>query len=286
MQARAPFPWFGGKQYLVSHLLSLLPPHDVYVEVFGGAGSLLFNKLPSRLEIYNDIDSGVVGFFRVLRDPTQFAQLKQSLDLTPFSREEWMDCRNTWQDVDDPVERARRWWVQVVQSFSGASGRNHGWKFSTEAQPHKPQNYRRLIEALPRFSERLSCVQIEHGNYQEMFARYDAPDVCFYCDPPYLPETRRTRNEYAHEMSYDEHLRFLETVRADRGRVLVSGYDSALYAKALGGWQCIRLPAIAWVAPHVNGIKQNRVECIWLSPNAIQQDSLFGEECFAEEEVS
>jgi len=62
-----PFAWYGGKEQLAALLCSLLPVHEVYCEVFGGSGARLFAKPKSRLEIFNDLDSGVVTFFRVLR---------------------------------------------------------------------------------------------------------------------------------------------------------------------------------------------------------------------------
>jgi len=54
MPTRAPFQFWGGKQYLVDQLVELIPPHRIYVEVFGGAAALLFAKQPSELEIYNE----------------------------------------------------------------------------------------------------------------------------------------------------------------------------------------------------------------------------------------
>jgi DNA adenine methylase len=45
---KKPFPWYGGKEALANQLLSLLPRHQVYVEVFGGSGALLFAKPPGQ----------------------------------------------------------------------------------------------------------------------------------------------------------------------------------------------------------------------------------------------
>lgn len=275
-QALAPFPWFGGKQHLAPLLASLLPPHAVYVEVFGGAASLLWAKAPSPLEIYNDLDSNLVNFFRVLRNPAQAAQLHALLDLTPYSRQEYLDCRASWRDAADPVERARRWFVALVMSFSKSSGVQHGWAFTRTPNAQKPRAFRGWAQALPSFTQRLALVQIEHGSYADIFARYDAPGACFYCDPPYLPETRKdtAHHEYAHEMSRDEHLHLLETVKAARGKVLLSGYDSALYQEALRGWDCIKVAALNWSA-HAKYGRTPRTECIWLSPNIVRQPTLW-----------
>jgi len=57
---------------MVKKLLPLIPKHHTYVEVFGGAANLLLAKDPSPVEVYNDIDSGLVNFFRVLRDKNKF----------------------------------------------------------------------------------------------------------------------------------------------------------------------------------------------------------------------
>jgi len=64
----SPVAWYGGKSRLSAWIVGLLPRHDSYIEVFGGGASVLFRKPPARLEVYNDIDDGLVTFFRVLRD--------------------------------------------------------------------------------------------------------------------------------------------------------------------------------------------------------------------------
>src|SRR5579875_3116032 len=117
---RKPFAWYGGKEALASTLLALLPTHKVYCEVFGGSGALLFRKEPSRLEIFNDLDSGVVNFFRVLRSPQQAVALQQMLILTPYAREEYYDCLEQWETADDPVEKARQWYTGVMQSMNSS----------------------------------------------------------------------------------------------------------------------------------------------------------------------
>ena len=64
---RAPFPWFGGKagHKIKDAILSALPPHKRYLEPFGGGASILIAKQPAEVEVYNDVNRGVVNFFRV-----------------------------------------------------------------------------------------------------------------------------------------------------------------------------------------------------------------------------
>src|SRR5947207_368332 len=123
---KKPFAWYGGKEALASTLVSLLPRHRVYIEVFGGSGALLFAKAPSALEVFNDLDSGVTNFFRVLRNRAQAEELQRLLGLTPYGREEYYGCLKQWEAAPDAVEKARMWYVAVMQSMN-SSIRATGW---------------------------------------------------------------------------------------------------------------------------------------------------------------
>ena len=97
--------WHGGKWRLAPWVIRHFPPHRIYVEPFGGAGSVLLRKPRAYAEVYNDLDGDVVTLFRVLRDEAQAARLIELLKLTPFSRDEFLAA---YEPTEDPVERARR----------------------------------------------------------------------------------------------------------------------------------------------------------------------------------
>lgn len=272
-----PFPWYGGKEALAPYLLTLLPTHDVYCEVFGGSAALLFAKPPSKLEIYNDIDSGLVNFFRVLRNREQIQELQRLLDLTPYSREEYYECLATWKDTDDPIEQARRWYTVVLQSFSNNMDAS-GWSYTKIAGSNPASAFRSRIAHLGAFVERMALVQVEHHSFSEVISAYDNPTTCFYFDPPYLPETRR-RKGYLHEMTKEEHEQLLTMLQRLRGMAILSGYDSPLYRDALRGWECIKRPISCSAAGRTResdlqgaGVilaSQMRTECIWRNPPAV-----------------
>lgn len=69
-------------------------------------------------------------------------------------------------------------------------------------------------------------------------------DTLIYLDPPYLWSTRRQhRVIYRCEMSNEQHEILLGIITGLRCMVMISGYWSEMYAKALGGWRAISFEA-------------------------------------------
>lgn len=292
----APTQFFGGKQQLAPRIVALFPPHDVYVEPFFGAGAVYFSKSPSALEIVNDLDSTLVTFFRVLRDPVKGVRLREALEMTPYAREEWADCRLGvkratqlgWRDAADDVELARRWFVLTQMSFAGriANGTAHestGWRYTTKISHNPAASFRSAIARLPQFSARLANAQIEHDDALRVIARYDGKRALQFLDPPYLPDTRRGGG-YAYEMTRDDHERLLDLIIAPafKSMIVLSGYDSALYRERLErqhGWQRLEVTVACSAAGRtrasalqgegaVYAAGQTRTEVLWLNPAA------------------
>lgn len=92
------------------------------------------------------------------------------------------------------------------------------------------------VEGLPEIHARLKRVVIENMHALELIRREDTSTTLFYCDPPYLHETRATIDAYAYEMQNSEHVELLATLKSCKGKVMLSGYQSSLYAKRLKNW--------------------------------------------------
>lgn len=58
----------GAKNRIADWIISYMPRHEVYLELFSGSAAILLNKPRCHIETLNDIDGEVVNFFRVLRD--------------------------------------------------------------------------------------------------------------------------------------------------------------------------------------------------------------------------
>jgi DNA adenine methylase len=113
----APICWLGGKRRLRKTIIKLIPEHTCYVEVFGGAGWVLFGKEPSKAEIYNDIDGELVNFFRIVKNCHR--AFLQAYDLMLVSRKLFTDFVNTDPADLDEIQRAVRFFYIIKTAFGG-----------------------------------------------------------------------------------------------------------------------------------------------------------------------
>lgn len=298
---RSPIWWYGGKGMMVKKLLPLIPPHRIWVEVFGGGMSLTLAKKPSPVEVYNDLDCGLVSFFRVLRDPDKFARFYHLVAFTPYSREEFNFCRKTWQECEDEVERAYRWFVVARMSFSGTFARS--WSFGVTCSHRNMagvvSKWLSALEMLPAIHERLMRVQIENQDFRTLIPTYDTPETAFYMDPPYVPDTRGETGTYPCEMTLDDHRELVELLLGVKGAVILSGYRHEVYRPLEeAGWRRLDFPTACHAVGRTRGTGvlgegaaarlAPRVESVWLNPRAQEarpeqkQLKLFEEGSFGE----
>lgn len=221
---RAPFSYPGGKSRSIKSILPNLPETSVYAEPFGGSGSVLLARKPSKLEVFNDRYAGVVAFYRCISDSNKMNKLIDRLELTVYSREDFHWCKDTWQHSElDDVERAARWFYMISTSF-GSLGRNFGRTVKpTSSVVHKIGN---KIKQFPIIHERFKNVQIENLDWSHILHDYDSHDTVFYCDPPYVDAYKGT---YKYEMTIEDHQRFINNVFCLKGFVAISGYANPLY---------------------------------------------------------
>ncbi|GIW60471.1 MAG: hypothetical protein KatS3mg087_1537 [Patescibacteria group bacterium] len=274
-----PLSYYGSKSNLADWILSYFPPHKGYLELFGGGASLLLLKTPVDLEVYNDKNRLLVNFFSVLRDEELSERLLRRLDLTPYSRDEFMRARTmvrvrTITDESSDSERLEMAWAVFVclrQAFGGTF--RSGWAYDTKpvSGAKRISRYLSAIDSLPHWVNRLRRVQLECGDWRDVASRYNYPDFLWYLDPPYVPETRveGATDVYKEEMSYAEHEELVDfLIRQCQARVILSGYRHPVYRPLEdSGWQ-LRVRAVSTQWKTQSGVSASpREECLWISPN-------------------
>lgn len=261
---RIIFGWYGGKFNHLDWLLPLLPAAHHYCEPFAGSAAVLLNRIPAPVETYNDIDGEVVNFFRVLREwPDELARL---IALTPFAREEFHKAVVGETADLDGMERARRFYVRARQARTGLAqtatlGRWANCRdTSRSGMSGVISRWLGGVEALPEIALRLLRVQIENRPAAEVIRLYDGASTLFYCDPPYLHDTRGDAKAYGFEMTQDEHVELAEVLNGCKGKVALSGYRNKLMDKLYKNWQRFDAPL-----KQCHSIKKMRQECVWMN---------------------
>ena len=155
------------------------PYYERYIEVFGGAGWVLFHKPPGAdFEVYNDFNSNLANLYRCVRDKP--AKLKYKLRYVLDSREDFeylalLHKRGILPRLYD-VDRAAKFYQLIRYSY--ASGLD-----SFGSQPHSIWSDFPMIDLAAR---RLQKVVVENKDFEKLIKQYDRPVSFFYCDPPYF----------------------------------------------------------------------------------------------------
>ncbi|GIV86602.1 MAG: DNA methyltransferase [Chloroflexus sp.] len=228
--------WFGGKGLRWRWILENLPSGRVYVEPFGGAASLLLNKPPHPVEVYNDLNGDLVNLFRAVQDEARFEKLKWRLEWTLYSYDEFRRARRILAESQDPDERAWAFYVACTQGFSGQSRHDGNWSrafVSTVGMAENTSRWINGIAKLPLIRKRLMRVQIDNRDGLEVIRYWDSAETIFYIDPPYPHGTRTDDDDYACEMSDEQHAALIDLLLSVRGNYALSTYPNPLYERLL-----------------------------------------------------
>lgn len=263
MKAIMKYP--GSKWSLANWIINFFPEHHSYLEPFFGSGAVLFNKPRSNIETVNDLDGNVVNlFYWIRKDPEKLAS---EIYYTPYARQVYEEAYHLVPKND--FERAVNFYIRLNMGHGfRTTGEKVGWKNDVQGREraYASQDWVNLPDKIIQAAERLRGVQIENRPAVDLIKRFNFPNVLIYCDPPYVLDTRHGK-QYRCEMENDEHEELLDTLINHKGKVLISGYESALYSKKLEGWHKERATAYS----QVNSKKE---EVLWMNYKPQKQLSI------------
>lgn len=263
------FNYFGGKFTWLEYLYKYFPDGFTHlVDLFAGSMVVSLNYPGNVIKTANEINSDITNFFEVLRDHEP--ELIRLLLLTPCSLQEY---NNSWNKPEftnyttDKIERARRFYVRVRQSFFGlgAQRKNKGWHMAKQHTNAKGgetvSRWNNALEKLHEVAEVLrSNFQITNLDFSDCIDKIQFQKCFFYCDPPYVAETRKSFNDYKFEFSESDHIRLATKLHSTNAMAMVSGYESDLYNNLYRDWTKIKFPS------KLNNIRSGLVtEVIWIN---------------------
>lgn len=252
--------YFGSKARLASRIVELMPSHRVYLEPYAGSAAVLLAKPPAAHEVLNDTNLSIVTFFRMLRDAP--AELERVCRLTPYARDEYLAADLWATDLTD-LERARRFWVRSSQSVSGIVERRTTWSGSASSGASRARTTDRKLDQFAAVADRLRGCIIDHRDAIDAIrAHANRPDALVYADPPYPRAVRAGRGGYDMDADDADHHRALAVALHETpAMVVLSGYDSPLYAELYGDWHQVHVQTLERAGRQT--IKGDRTEVLW-----------------------
>jgi DNA adenine methylase len=268
---RALLRWFGGKHRLAPWIVDRLPGHQVYVEPYCGAASVLLRKPPAHIEVLGDIELEIEDVIHAVRDPQIVVRLIELMRTTPFSPDTLARALKVPLSKDT-AELALR--ALVLSSMARSpERRSHtpatfryggGVGAITGRQRDPAADWQSYPDAIMRFHKRLRDVRFRRGDAIETMTAYDSLGTLHYIDPPYVSDTRSTpRRGYRHEMTLEDHERLLECATGLAGMAVISGYPSDLYDERLARWHRVEHRGARDSAANA------RTEVFWINPAAL-----------------
>lgn len=259
------FNYFGGKFTWLNYLYAYFPNDFIHLaELFGGSMAVSLNYNGRCIKTVNEINGDVTNFFEVLRDDTEALIMK--LELSPCSEENYKQC---WPIQGDNLERARKFYVRARQSFYGlgAQRENKSWHMAkTKLHAQVGETVSKWNNALPKL---LEVARLIRCNFQiikidalQAIIKLDAPKTFFYLDPPYLLDTRGSKDDYMFEFPEQKYREMASILYEIVGYAMISGYDHPLMFELFEskGWTKIKFPT------KKNNIRSQQVtECIWIN---------------------
>lgn len=266
--AKAPFGYYGAKLRLAKRIVSMLPPHNAWVEGFCGSAALTLAKRPAPIEVINDLDGEIVNVFEQLRRNAD--ELCRAVALTPYARQEFAAVRTVEGDSgNDNLERARRFLVSTMMTVngtvgSGRSGFSFSQSYAREGREARVNRWYNLPDRLTNVVERLRGVRVENRDARELLEMFaDRPATLVYLDPPYF--TRREHG-YAVDANYEEfHEQLLARCNEASCMLLISGYETDLYNRSLSEERGWTKESVRTQTRDTSGRDYERAEILWMN---------------------
>lgn len=265
---------YGGKSYLADWIVSNFPPRDqwhLYREPYVGGGAVIFENNPDGIsETVNDIDGNLTALWDCIRDANLFVEFSRRVNLTPFSDVEFDRAGIVLQSAYATViDRAVAFFVRSRQSRQGI-----GRDFATPTQRLRRRMHENVsawlsaVDGLPDLHSRIRQIEVRNMHACDFIKMYDHPMAFFYCDPPYLHQTRTTSQTYEFEMTYRQHCDLLNMLSGIKGKFMLSGYRSSLYDGNATAYGWRRIERAIDNKASSKKIKDVKIECLYMNYSA------------------
>ena len=211
--------WIGGKKALRKKIVEQFPEprtYNRYIEVFGGAGWVLFSSdSHAKMEVYNDVNGNLVNLFRCIKYHPDAVQ--EELRYILISREQFFDAREQIETRGmTDIQRAARFFILIKESF-GTDLRSFGLR---------SRDMEKAKEYLSEVSKRLNKVVIENLDFEKYIANFNMQEFAANNIYPDIWSYEEEKEEIEDDLRicYENLKRFYRQMAELNSAVLVSIY--------------------------------------------------------------
>ena len=221
--------YMGGKSLLTKKIITKIPEHNCYCEVFAGAAWMLFRKEESEVEIINDINTDLVTLYRVIKHHLE--EFIRYLKWILVARDEFNRFKLENPETLTDIQKAVRFYFLLKTGYA-ARIEKPSFSIATSSKPRF--NLLRIEEELSAVHLRLSRVYVENRPYDVIINRFDKRDTFFYCDPPY----RGCEDYYGKGIfSRDDFPKMRDLLSGIKGKFIMSINDTPEIRKLYKGFR-------------------------------------------------
>jgi DNA adenine methylase len=230
---KTPITYYGGKQYMLSHIRQLIPKHNLYCEPFAGGAAVFFDKEPVEINVINDLNGELINFYKVAVSRPK--ELENEIVQILHCRSQFDHARYIYQNPQffTPVQRACAVWMLSKVSFAGKLGGVFGFERTKSRHPRKLQNAKHAFcDELVALLEKAT---IECDDAFKVIKRYDTLETFYFLDPPYIGTDM---GHYAKIFTEQDLADLLEGCKSLQGKFMLTSYPNEMIRSVAGamGW--------------------------------------------------
>lgn len=260
---KTPISYYGGKQTMLKHIKPLVPMHTTYTESFGGGAALLFEKEPSEVEVYNDVNGELVNFYRVFKQNSK--ELKLEIESSVHSRNlhTYAMFIYNYPEFFSKVKRAWALWYVSKTSFASKLDGSYGYDKVRNTTVKKLCNAKEyaIAEAV---AKRLENTQIECTDALRIIKSRDTKEAFHFVDPPYIGSNCGHYNGY-NEQHFKQLLDLLSTLE---GKFMLTMFPNDMLQEYIDkyGWNKVEITRTISVS---TSNRRKQAEWIIMNYNAV-----------------